>query len=214
MPQPPTPNMSLVSPTPGSDPSTWGTILNTLHAIVDAHTHKAGSGVKIGATAVQWDADITAAFGGIAYALLGARAVDFTPQTAASVAALSSAFFANSDDANNCYWRNASGVNVKLTDGNTIAISGAGGFGGDYVSAGATAGFTDGADTYFFKQQVGGGVNQFARMQSADLDLYEFKAHPVAGVPTQRVRLASPAALASSYTLTFPAALPASGTAV
>ena len=45
-------------------------------------------------------------------------------------------------------------------------------------------------------------------MRSADLDLYEYKANPAAGVPVQRVRLASPAALGASYTLTFPAALP------
>jgi hypothetical protein len=210
MPQPPSPNMALVSPTPGSDPGTWGTILNTLHDIVDAHTHKAGSGVKIGATAIQWDADITAAFAGVAYALLGVRAVDFTPEPEADVAALSSACFANSDDANNLYYRNSAGQNVQITDGATLAITASGGFGGDYTAVGASAGFTDAADTYFFKQQLGGGVNQYARIQSADVDLYEFKAHPTAGVPTNRVRLASPASLGASYSLIMPAGLPAS----
>lgn len=214
MPQPPTPNMGLISPTPGSDPNTWGTILNALHDIVDAHTHKTGSGVKIGATAIQWDADITAAFAGTAYAILGLRAADFTPVAASTVASLSSALFFNSDDSNNLYCRNAAGVNVKILNGNVLNVASSGGFVGDYISAGAQAGYLDGSDTYFFQQQVGAGVNQYARIQSADLDLYEFKAHPTGGVPATRVRLASPAALAGSYTLTFPGALPASGTAV
>src|SRR5207344_2934707 len=65
-------------------------------------------------------------------------------------------------------------------------------------------------DSYWFQQQVGSAVRQYARMRSADVDLYEFKANPAAGVPTNRVRLASPTALAASYALTFPAALPAS----
>jgi hypothetical protein len=201
--------MLLVSPTPGSDPNAWGTILNTLHAIVDAHTHKTNSGVKIGATAIQWDADITAAFSGVAYALLGVRAVDFTPEPAADVAALSSALFFNSDDGNNLYVRNSAGVNVRILNGNVLDVASSGGFVGDYISAGAQAGYLDGADTYFFQQQVGAGVNQYARMRSSDIDLFEFKAHPTGGVPAASVRLSSPAALAGSYTITFPGELPA-----
>lgn len=213
MPQPPTPNMSLVAPTPGSDPNTWGTILNTLIDILDAHTHAAGSGVKIPASAIQWDADITAAFSGVAFALLGARAVDFTPEPSADVAALSSAIFVDSAD-NNLKFRNSSGVNVQITSGPTLAISASGGIGGDYTTAGAEVAFDNGNDLYTFKQQVGAAVRQFARVQVGGLDLFEFKAHPAAAPPTNRVRLSSPAALAASYELTMPGALPAVSTAL
>jgi len=208
MPQSPTPNMLLVSPTPGSDPNAWGTILNTLHALVDSHTHLPGAGVKVPVGALQWDADLIAAFAGTAYALTGTKAIDFTPTSQASVAAYSSAVFTDSAD-NNLKFRNSAGQIVRITNGATLDVTSVGGFGGDYASAGAEAGFTDGADTYYFKQQVGAAVRQFARMQSADVDLYEYKAHPAAGVPTNRVRLQSPAALAASYALTLLPALPA-----
>jgi hypothetical protein len=74
--------------------------------------------------------------------------------------------------------------------------------------------FDDASDAYWFQQQLGSSVRQYARMRCGDIDLYEYKAQPAAGVPTFRVRLASPTALAANYVLTFPGALPASTLAV
>jgi hypothetical protein len=209
MPQPALPNMGLIFPTPGSDPNTWGAILNTAGGLIDAHGHTPGQGVPITPPAIRWNADLAATFSGTAYALTLAKAVSFTPTASAAIASYASALFANASDANNLYFRNSAGQLVRISNGPTLDLSAAGGFTGDYATVGADARFVDVDDAYYMRQQLGGGVNQYARVRDGDLDLYEYKAHPAGGAPTTRVRLASPAALGASYTLTMPTAQPA-----
>lgn len=209
MPQAATPNMGLVRPTENGDVGVWASLLDAMFAQIDQHDHSAGKGVKVPlASGATVTADIPWNSGGSFFAITGLKAIDFQPQTAASMSAYQGALFCNSAD-NELYWRTTAGTVVKLTSGTALNIPGVGGFGGDYATAGALADFTDSTDTYAFRQQIGAAVRQFARVQSADLDLFEYKAQPAAGVPTTRVRLKSPAALAASYDLTFPAALPA-----
>ena len=200
-----TPNMSMVLPTDHDTTDTWGAVLNTALTLNDAHDHSAGKGVRITQAGIGLTGDLSFAV----HALTNALALDMTPSSAAAVAAYSSALFTNSAD-NNLYFRNSTGTNVQITAGGALNIASSGGFGGDYVSVGALADFVDANDTYHFYQQLGGGVRQFARMAAADYDLYEYKANPSVGVPTNRVRLKSPAALAASYDLTWLTALPSS----
>lgn len=103
---------------------------------------------------------------------------------------------------------------VQITLGATLNAASVGGIGGDYTAVGALASFDDLSDAYWFQQQVGASVRQYARIRSGDLELFEYKAAPAAGVPTNRVRLASPASLAASYQVTFPAAVPATTVAL
>jgi hypothetical protein len=198
--------MLIVWPTDADDFNVWAPIMDTaIRGIVDGHDHTTSKGVKIPAAALNINDDVT--FGG--HSATNLAAVDFAAVAAAVVAGFAGALFLNSAD-NELYWRNTSGTNVKLTAGAALNVAAfTGGIGGDYAAVGALVVFDDGTDSYWFQQQLGTGVRQYARMRSADVDLYEFKANPAAGVPTQRVRLASPAALAASYTLTMPAALPA-----
>lgn len=104
---------------------------------------------------------------------------------------------------------------VQITAGAALNAASVGGIGGDYTTVGALASFDDLSDAYWFQQQSGAGVRQYARVRSGDLELFEYKAAPTAGpIPTTRVRLASPASLAASYQVTFPAAVPSTQLAV
>lgn len=205
-----TPLMSLILPTEGGSADTWDTILDTAFGLIDSHNHTTGNGAKIPTGALKIDADIPWSLGGVSRAITELRAIDFSAQPAADMTALLGALFLNSAD-NELYYRTTAGANVKLTSGAALNVVGfSGGIGGDYSAVGALVSYDDVTDSYLFRQEVGAGVRQYARMRSADLDLFEYKAAPTAGVPTNRVRLQSPTALAASYALTLPAALPGS----
>lgn len=210
-----TPNMGLALPVDHGSADAWDTILDAVFGLVDAHDHTAGKGVLVPMAALNVNADLLFSAAGVSRAITSLRAIDFSPQPAAGMAALAGAFFLSDGSsglsANELYYRTTAGVNVKFTSGSALNVAGfAGGIGGDYAAAGALVVFDDATDAYWFQQQLGASVRQYARMRSADLDLFEYKAQPAAGVPTNRVRLASPTALAASYALTLPPAAPSS----
>lgn len=210
-----TPLMGLTLPVDHGSAEIWDTILDTVFGLIDGHDHTIGKGSLIPMGALNVNADLSFSATGTSRAITDLRAIDFSPQPAAGMTALAGAFFLSDGtsglSANELYYRTTAGVNVKVTSGSALNVAGfAGGIGGDYSAAGALVIFDDATDAYWFQQQVGASVRQYARMRSGDLDLFEYKAHPTAGpVPTNRVRLASPAALAASYALTLLAALPA-----
>lgn len=197
-----TPNMSLVLPTDHASTDVWGAAINTAMGLVDAHDHSPGKGVKISQAGIGITGDLTFA----SHAATNMSVLDLIPVTTTVASAYSSALFTNSAD-NNLYWRTNLGTNVQITNGGTLNFSVTGGFGGDYSSAGALADFIDASDEYHFFQQLGGGVRQYARVAHADLDLFEYKANPAGGVPTNRIRIKSPAAVAASFDMTLPGAL-------
>lgn len=200
--------MSLVLATDHGSTDLWGAILNTALGLVDAHDHTTGKGVQVPSAALKINADVSWSFGGTNFAIIDAKAVDFAPVTAASMASYSSALFSNSSDSNNLYYRNSAGTNVQITSGSTLNISIVGGIGGDYTAVGALLDYDDATDTYRFRQETATAVRQFAKISSANVQLFEYFAAGATPVPTTSVRLASPAALAASYTVTFPAAVP------
>lgn len=200
-----TPNMSLVLPTDHGSADTWDTILDTVFGLIDAHDHTTGKGVKVPSAALNINADLALA----SFALTGGKGYGLTPVTAASVAAYTDLFFVNSSDANNLYFRNHASTNIRITNGSTLDLTLVGGIGGDYSSVGALLDFDDASDTYRLRQQIGSAVRQFAKMSSADVNLFEYKANPAAGVPANAVTLKSPAGLGAPYSITFPTALPA-----
>ncbi len=209
---PTTPNMGLVLPTEGGSSDLWGLILNavTCFGRVDLHDHSSGLGVKVKPNGLDWNADLSATSGGVPFALKDVKAVDFTPVAASTITTYAGAFFVNSDDANNLYFRTVAGSNVKVTNGAALNLSATGGIVGDYASVSAEVAYDDANDRYTFKQESSGGVRQWAKMSHADVDIYEYKAAGDVTNIVNRVRLSSPAALAASYALTFPAALPGS----
>jgi hypothetical protein len=205
---PTTPNMNLVLPVDHGSADVWGAIQETAFGLVDLHDHTTGKGVPVPSAALRINADVAWNFAGTFYALTGVKALDFEPQTAASMTGYASVLFTNSSDANNLYFRNQSGTNVKITDGSTLNVSIVGGIGGDYTSIGALVDYDDASDTYRFRQQTSASVRQFAKMQCADIKLTEYDPAGDASVPANFVTLKSPDALAASYDVTWPAAVP------
>lgn len=199
---PTTPNMSMILPTEGGDDNVWDTLLNAALTLNDAHDHTTGKGVKVPSAGLNINADIS--FGGL-WATTAMRAVDFTPVAPADVASLAGAFFVNSSDSNNLYFRTVSGSNVKLMDGAALNVAAfVGGIGGDYSTASALVAYVAADDRYTFKGPDPGGGRPWEALGTGHHDFYE-QGTTVAN----RVRLQSPAALAASYALTLPAALPA-----
>jgi hypothetical protein len=211
-----TANMLLALPVegPAGSVDVWGGLLNSIFGLIDAHDHTTGKGVKVPSAGLNINADVSWSSGGSNYSITDMKAVDFAPQATTAVTALASALFVNSSDANNLYFRNQSGTNVKLTDGSTLNVSIVGGIGGDYSSVSALLDYDDATDTYRLRQETSAAVRQYAKVAHADLKLFEYKAAGNAVVPPNAVTMKSPAGLAASYSVTLPAAVPASTLAV
>lgn len=210
-----TPNMGITLPTDHGSVDVWDTVLDTAFGVVDSHNHTPGRGALIPSGALGIDGDVSWSSSGESFSITDLLSIDFRPSAAADVVLQAGALFVSDGSgalsANELYFRTTSGTNVKMTSGAALNVAAfAGGIGGDYSAAGSLVVFDDSTDAYWFQQQVGAAVRQYARMRSADVALYEYKAHPTAGVPTFAVTLKSPAALAASYSMTMPAALPAS----
>jgi hypothetical protein len=190
------PNMGIVLPTRGAPGSgLWGDAVDAALTVTDNHDHAAGNGKRINSDAILVDAALT--FGGYQATNLGG--VAFTP-----VAALASGLYVIYVDTatGDLYWRTSAGVNVRLTNGASLNVASfIGGIGGDYTAVSAALNYGDADLRYTFRQ---GGGTTWARIASGEVRIYE-----TSSTDTVYVGLAAPAALASSYTLTLPLALPA-----
>lgn len=191
------PNMGLVTPVQGGDSGAWDDKINAAFALVDAHDHTPGKGVRIVSAAINIDANL--GFGG--YAITAAGQVAFT--AVAALAAGSKIIFVSSAD-NELYWRTNAGVNVKLTDGASINTTLVGGIVGDYSTVGAEVAFDDANKRYTFKDQSS-PTKKWARIAAGPVRIYEYNT-----TESVYVEHAVAAALSASYTVTWPAALPAS----
>lgn len=191
------PNMALVTPVQGADRGTWDDKINAAFALVDAHDHTSGKGVAIASAALNIDGNV--AWGG--NAITGLGLITFTP--IAPLVSGSKDLFVSSAD-NELYWRTNSGTNVKLTNGASINTTLVGGIVGDYASVGAELAYDDANKTYTFKDQST-PTKKWARLGSGPVRIHEFDT-----TESTYVEFAVDAALAASYTVTWPAALPAS----
>lgn len=192
-----TPNMSLELATNGADIGTWGTKLNVALPIIDSHNHTTGQGVKVPAAGLNIDGDVQWNDHGISE--IGR--LDFTAVAALSTG--SKSIFVSSAD-NELYWRTSGGTNVKLTSGTALNVAAfVGGIGGDYSASDARAAYDDATGAYTFKRGSANS-NSWARLRAGDLRIYEYNT-------TESVYTAikAAAALAASYDITLPAALPA-----
>lgn len=196
-----TPNMGLTLPTDKGSTDTWDSILDAVFGLIDAHDHSIGKGVKVPSAGIGINADISWSLAGTPYALSDAKAIDFTPVAVGTVASFAAALFTNSAD-NELYWRTTGGTNVKLTAGNALNVAAfTGGIGGDYSAVGALLSYDDATRRYLLQQE--GAPRPWAGAATGDIDLYQKAASIV-----NKVTLKSPSALAASYPVVFPAALP------
>ncbi len=186
------PNMSIVLPALGGDSGSWDDKLNDALTLVDSHDHTSGAGVQVPSAGLNIDADLS--FGGFTISSLGK--LSFTAITAPVSG--SKNLFVNTSD-NELYWRSNGGTNVKLTSGTSINTTLVGGIVGDYTSVGAAVAYDDANDRYTFKQQSG----TWARLASGDVRLYE-----TGTSESVYVGLKAPGALAASYDITMPLAVP------
>jgi hypothetical protein len=191
------PNMGLITPTAGGDSGTWDDKINAAFALVDAHDHTSGKGVAVPVSGLNINDDLP--MGGFNIEAIGT--LDFGAIAAPSTG--SKRIFVSSAD-NELYWRTNAGVNVKLTNGASINTSLVGGIVGDYSTVGAEVAFDDANNRYTFKDQTSPS-KKWARLASGPVRIYEYDT-----TETVYVEHAVAAALASSYTVTWPAALPAS----
>lgn len=190
-----TPNMGLTKPTLGGSSGEWDDDLNESLDAIDAHDHTAGNGKRVPVDGFSFDEDLPAQGHGIT----GLGRIAFS-QIAAPSDAIS--LFVNTAD-NELYWRTFSGTNVKLTSGSTLNTSLVGGIVGDYSTVGAEIAYDDANDRYTFKQQ--GAPKTWARLASGSVRIYE-----TGTTESVFVGLNTPGALAASYDITWPLAVPAS----
>lgn len=199
------PNMGLILPTEGGDADIWDTLLAAVFELIDEHDHTSGKGTPVKVAGLRIDGDVAWNYGGDYFAITGAKAFDFEPVLASEVTGYAAALWVSSVD-NELYWRTTGGSNVKLTDGTELNVSAfTGGISGDYAAVGADFRFDDATDSYWARQQEVAGVRAWASLRVGNVDIYE-----AAASITNRIRIQSPSALAASYTLTLPAALPGS----
>jgi len=192
------PNMSLITPTLGGDSGTWDDKINACFVLIDSHDHTPGKGVKVPVAGLNINDNISLAG---SYALQNIYSLDFSAVSAPNTG--TKRLFVSSSD-NELYWRTNSGSNVKLTLGTSINTTLVGGIVGDYSSVGAEVAFDDANKRYTFKDQSSPS-KKWARLASGPVRIYEYNT-----TESVYVEHAVDAALAASYTVTWPAALPAS----
>lgn len=195
------PNMGLAVPAQGGDSGTWDDKINACFALIDAHDHTSGKGVQIPVAGLNIDGDLSIH----GHGLTSVGRIAFSQ--VATLATGARTLFVDIND-NELYWRTNSGTNVKLTSGTTLNVSIVGGIAGDYASAGAEVAFDDTNKRYTFK----GGqspTKKWARLASGPVRIFEYDTSE-----TVYVEHAVAAGIASSYTATWPAALPGAQTIV
>lgn len=194
---PTTPSMLLPLPGDHTSLDTWGLALNAVFALIDSHDHSTGKGVKVPSSGIGINADLSFA----TFALTTAKAITFNPVATTAVTGYANALFVDSTG-HNLWFRNNSGTNVQLTNGGTINMSLVGGIGGDYASVNALVQYSDSSKDYLLQQE--GSPRPWAGLETGDIKLFQ-KAASIANAVT----LKSPSALAASYAVTWPAAVPA-----
>jgi hypothetical protein len=183
--------MSLTLPTVSSTIGPlWATELNSALTTIDGHTHAVGSGQQITPNGLNINTDLS--FGNNNATLL--RSARFSNQSADLAAAADvGCLFVKGYE---LYYNDNAGNHVQITNGGSV--NGASGTITGLPSG--TAGAAYAASTFVFTS----ATNTAADIDGGSLYLREVAAS------AKYVKLSSPTSLAADYTVTFPAALPAS----
>lgn len=198
------PNLSLVLPTRGpSGSGHWADVIDADLALIDAHDHQPGRGLPIRSAAIAIDGDVSF---GTSWAVTALNRASFSSVAAPSTN--KSLFVADGTGgltANELYFRNNGGTNVKLTNGAALNVGAfVGGIGGDYTTVGAQLNYDDSQKRYTLKEGTVDS-NGWARAACGGLRLFEFNT-----TETIYIEQLAPAALAGTYAMTWPTALPGS----
>lgn len=188
------PEMSMPIPVVGVDPGPdWADNLNTALSILDSHDHSPGKGVPITPSGISITSDLSF----LGYNAVALRSSRYTPQ--ASPLGLATDL--------GCVY--VSGVDLYFNDvnGNQVRITQSGGVAGSpgsisNLTSPASAAYVAGTTTFVWESDAATSAN----MDCGSVIIREVLAN------AKGITLASPAALAADYQLTFPGALPASTT--
>lgn len=200
------PSMGLTLPTRGSAGSgLWGDTLDADLGLLDAHDHTSGKGARIPTAGIGINADLP--FSAL-WAPTQLHRVQFSAIAVATfTGGMTKSLFVSDGTgglvANELYWCNSAGNKVQLTSGNVLNFSAfVGGIGGDYQSVGAQLNYVDSQKGYEFRESTTDSHN-WSRLRSGDLRLFPFNTNGATFVG-----MACPGAIAGSYTITWPLALP------
>jgi hypothetical protein len=194
-----TDNMRLVLPTPlpsvtATPGPKYANENNDAFYRIDSHNHTLRRGVPVPTAAINITADLP--FNDNSISLNNASYLLTNPSPLISAADYNSTYSSGDE----WYYTDGNGVGIKLTDAGALNIGSAGGIGGDYVGSTASVFYSLAATKFFFTQST----NIAAKMDFGSLTLRSN------GASANGVTIKSPLSLASSYNITFPAALPAS----
>lgn len=192
------PNMSLIEPTVGGQPSpTWAVDINTNFSIIDSHNHSAGSGVQITPSGLDISSDLTFQ-GNDAIAL---RSTRYSIQSAvlATASDLACAYAVGS--AGDLYWNDNSGNKIQITASGGVvgtpgSISG--------LASPAAATYVPVTGTFVWTRSAGVGAN----MDAATYVLRYPGSYPAPS--GNYILLQAPSSLSGGYAITFPGSAPAS----
>lgn len=200
------PNSGMTLPVRGAPGSgTWGDALDADLQILDIHDHSAGKFPRVTVAGLNINADLP--FSSL-WAPTQLHRVQFSAIAGAALTAGQRKSLFVSDGtgglvANELYWLNSAGNKVQFTSGNTLNFAAfVGGIGGDYTSVGATLNYTDGQKAYEFKEGTSDS-NGWARLRCGDVRMFPFNT-----TGATYVGMAAPGAIAVTYTVTWPLALP------
>lgn len=182
------PNMSLVVPAAGiTTGPQWAADLDISLGIIDSHDHSPGKGVQV--TPAGLNINSTLSMGN--NTLSNDRSVQFTPQ--GSTPAVGSIYESGVD----LFYVDGNGNNVRLTNSGSVAGS-AGSISG--LTSPASASYNSGTSTFVWQSNT----NTSANLDASCLLQRDLTAS------SNAVTLCAPPSLAANYSLTWPAALPAS----
>lgn len=195
------PNMGLVLPTRGAPGSGhWADALDAQAALIDAHDHTSGKGVRVPVSGLNINANISFGSQWAITALARATFASIAPPAVNKSVWVADGTGGTS--ANELYWTSNAGTNVKITNAGALNVAAfVGGIGGDYTAVAAALNYDSSGTRYTLKGAAG---TNWARMASGEVRIFE-----TGTSETVFVGHAAPAALASSYTVTWPLALPA-----
>jgi hypothetical protein len=202
------PNTGMTLPLRGSSGSgKWGDTLDDNLRIIDEMDHTPGKGARIPTAGIVINADLP--FSSL-YAPTQLHRAQFSAIAGAALTGAQNLSLFVSDGtgglaANELYFRTSAGNAIRFTSGSSLNVGAfVGGIGGDYASVGAQLNYDDAGKRYTFKEGTGDSSG-WARLAAGGLRLIEFNTSEAV-----YVEQLAPSALASSYSMTWPTALPGS----
>lgn len=188
-----TPNMLLLLPIPTITPGpTYASEEVTAFTVIDAHDHTTGKGVPVPTLGLNINNDLT--FNG--YNAIDLRSTRYAIQTAVLSAPTDLACIYSVNG--NLYWNNQLGQPVQITSGAAIDATTIGGIGGDYATSTALLFYTSADRTFTFWSNT----NVPANIDAGSVTIRQVTTSP------NGITINSPSALAASYGVTLPGALP------